>query len=1492
MTKILIIDDIEDILISVKALLKNLEPGYEVLTAQSGIEGIKLAKSKQPDTILLDVHMPGMDGYEVCKRLRMEEKTEHIPIIFLTGVKTTSKDRINGLELGGDAYLTKPIDEEMLLAHLHAMIRIKKAEDKVRQERDLLEVKVADRTKELQVSEAKYIDLYENAPDMFASVDAKTSTILRCNQTLVLALGYKKDEIIGQPVFFVYHPDCMEEAKKNFQQFVDSGEIHGAELQLKRKDGSKIDVSLNVSSVRDEEGKVLYSRLIWRDITQRKRVEEEFRTQSAQRHRLLEAGRQLISSLEIDKVLKYVSEEVRTLLGCNGVTIYILDEQGKMLEPILAYDPPYEKQIMSAKLDIDNSLTGQGIKAKKGIIFNYATQQPGGYHIPGTPVDDVDHIITAPFIIGERTIGALTIYRRQEIFNEEDLTLVETFTMYASTAINNAQVHQELLNQIEKRERVEETLKASTTILEESQRIANLGSFVLDITTGIWTSSGILDKVFGIDKDYKRDVSGWVEIVHPDERKEMQDYLTNHVIAERKPFDKEYRIIRKNDQKECWVHGLGKLEFDSVGKPIRVIGVIQDITERKQAEERLKESERKFRNLFEESLDAVFISTLDDRILDMNKAGNELFGYTVDEFKKLNPEILYANKKDRESFLRKIKKQGFVKNLELKLQKKDGTIIYCLESSIGIRDANGNLIGYQGIIRDITKRKQAEEKLRNSERRYKHLFDELEAIFDLLPALIFYKDTENRLIRVNKYVADAYEMTKNELEGVNLFDLHTKDQAQAYWDDDLKVINSGKPKLDIDEPWETAEGLKWVNTSKIPFVDENGDIIGIIGISLDITERKKTEEELQASREYAQNLINSSLDMIIAVDKGRKIMEFNKAAEQTFGYKKEEVMGKHVELLYADVREGRTVHKSTVEKGKHVQEITNKRKNGETFPALLAASTLLNAQGEIVGIMGVSRDISEQKAAVQALRESEEKFRGVIEQSNDGIYVLQGDRFVFINPRFTEITGYELEEISGEDFDFMKLVAEEGLKVLEERKAMREKGEEPPGRYVFKGLRKDDQERDFEVSITLAEWGGEEATLGIIQDVTQRIQARMDLEDALEKAKQGEKVKSLFLANMSHEIRTPLNVILGFTDLIELSTKDKISSEEQNFFDTIRQSGKRLLHTIHEILDMSLIEAKTISVNLEELNLADIVKKAVKPLVSEANTKGLELNINTGESSGHILADEDSVVKTITNVVENAIKYTEIGRIDVDLTEKINTMVLSIKDTGIGIEKEFLDEIFQVFTQESEGYTKKYQGVGLGLALVKKYLEFCNASIEVKSKKGVGSTFTITFKKIKERSKKKRIEKSVEKTKVELDVRKHRPLVLLVEDDKSSQKLIHFFLKDYYELDFAVSVSEAKEKLREKKVELVLLDLSLIGGEDGLNLARYMRKTRKWQEIPIIATTAHAFMEDRDKCLNAGCNDYISKPMKQIDLLIKMEQWLQNRFDYSPTKNGGAISKS
>ncbi len=335
MIKILVIDDRKDNLISVTALLKNLEPEYEILTALSGNEGIQLAQSEQPDTILLDIQMPKMDGYEVCRRLRAEQKTKRVPIIFLTATKTTPEDRIKGLEMGGDTYLTKPIDAGELMANLHAMLRIKKGEDELEYEKDLLEEKVIERTKKLKELSDKYFDLYENAPDMFASVDSKTAIIHRCNRTLAENLDYTKDEIIGQPIFFVYHPDCIEIAKKYFQQFADTRVIRDAEMQLKRKDGSKIDVSLNVSAVRDEKGNILSSRSVWRDVSELKRAErklQEYANHLENMVAIRTAGLETANK-ELESFAYSVSHDLKApLRSIEGWSTILQEEYGAQLD--------------------------------------------------------------------------------------------------------------------------------------------------------------------------------------------------------------------------------------------------------------------------------------------------------------------------------------------------------------------------------------------------------------------------------------------------------------------------------------------------------------------------------------------------------------------------------------------------------------------------------------------------------------------------------------------------------------------------------------------------------------------------------------------------------------------------------------------------------------------------------------------------------------------------------------------------------------------------------------------------------------------------------------------------------------------------------------------------------------------------------------------------------------------------------------------------------
>jgi len=269
-TTILTIDDDESIRSSLAAYLE--DSGFNVLQACNGLEGMELFRHEHPDLALLDLRMPEMDGLEVLD-LMLKEQPD-MPVIILSGVGTM-KDAIDTLRLGAWDYMTKPIMDMELLEHAvnKALERAELLQEHKRYQERLEEL-VEERTKQLKDSEEQYQDLYDNAPDMFVSVDAKTAEILVCNQTVATKLGYSKEDIVGQPIFDMYHPDCMENVHKAFKAFVETGEVHNEELQLKRKDGSKIDVSLNVTAVRDKEGRILHSRLAWRDITERKLAEK------------------------------------------------------------------------------------------------------------------------------------------------------------------------------------------------------------------------------------------------------------------------------------------------------------------------------------------------------------------------------------------------------------------------------------------------------------------------------------------------------------------------------------------------------------------------------------------------------------------------------------------------------------------------------------------------------------------------------------------------------------------------------------------------------------------------------------------------------------------------------------------------------------------------------------------------------------------------------------------------------------------------------------------------------------------------------------------------------------------------------------------------------------------------------------------------------------------------------------------------------------------
>ena len=279
-----------------------------------------------------------------------------------------------------------------------------------------------------------------------------------------------------------------------------------------------------------------------------------------------------------------------------------------------------------------------------------------------------------------------------------------------------------------------------------------------------------------------------------------------------------------------------------------------------------------------------------------------------------------------------------------------------------------------------------------------------------------------------------------------------------------------------------------IDESASPITDELGDTVGVVLVFQDVSERKRVQEALKTSQEYAQSIINSSLDMIIAVDKNRNIIEFNKAAEETFGHNIKELLGKHVSILYADPAESNRVHKTTVEQSRCVQEVTNKRKDGELFQSLLSSSVLRNVKGEMIGVMGVSRDITEKTRAEQALRESEERYRTLVELSPDPTVVHTGGKLVFVNTAAVQIFAAKSpNDLVGRSIiemihpDFRVIVKDRILQMLKHGKRV------PTIEEKF--IRLDGTTFEAEVAAMPFLWQGKSAIQVVLRDVTERIKA-------------------------------------------------------------------------------------------------------------------------------------------------------------------------------------------------------------------------------------------------------------------------------------------------------------------------------------------------------------------------------------------------------------------
>ncbi|MFA6980848.1 MAG: PAS domain S-box protein [Ignavibacteriaceae bacterium] len=664
-----------------------------------------------------------------------------------------------------------------------------------------------------------------------------------------------------------------------------------------------------------------------------------------------------------------------------------------------------------------------------------------------------------------------------------------------------------------------------------------------------------------------------------------------------------------------------------------------------------------------------------------------------------------------------------------------------------------------------------------------------------------------------------------------------------------------------------------------PIIDQSNVFLGRRISNRDITDKKQTENALQESETTFKKLFEESADPILLLN-ASGFFECNQATLSLLGYSsKEEFLNRQPwevspewqpDGLLSSEKAQLMIDKA-IKNGYNRFEWIHLKADGSEIPVEVMLTSIIFKGTQT--FYTIWRDITDRKQAESALKESELKYRELVENSPDAIAIYVEGKIVFVNNECVKLMAAKnSDELLGKSViqfvhpEFRALVAERMKKVVTENIVL------SPAEEKF--IRLNGDEVDVEVKAMAIKFEHKPAVQLIVRDITDRKRMTEELIASKDAAERANSVKDGFIANMSHEIRTPLNGILGMTSIIRDSLSQYVTADEEPFFEGIETSSQRIIRTVDMILNFSRLKSGDFPIAPKEINLTSICSSLHKEFFIRAKSASLELTFeNHFDEAILLIADEYSITHAISNLIDNAIKYTKEGFITLVLSAGNNGEVLvKVKDSGIGMTDEYLKHLFEPYRQEEMGYGRAYEGVGLGLSLVKQFLELNNAQVSVESKKDIGTTFIITFTKTLRQKKIKAIEEKIH-TKVEPQSQLEKQLVLVVEDDIINQITISNFLASKYKTLVIASSDEAFEVLEKNSVNLILMDISIRGSKNGLELTKALKSNGNFRHIPIIAITAHAFDKDRQNSLAAGCNEYLSKPFTKDELLTMLAKF-------------------
>ena len=679
--------------------------------------------------------------------------------------------------------------------------------------------------------------------------------------------------------------------------------------------------------------------------------------------------------------------------------------------------------------------------------------------------------------------------------------------------------------------------------------------------------------------------------------------------------------------------------------------------------------------------------------------------------------------------------------------------------------------------------------------------------------------------------------------------------------------------LKFNEPYDIEFKIKRENDGAIRSIYSKAELViepddeqvKVVGVLQDITDRKKTEKALHESEEMYRNIFENVQDLYYETSFDGTIINISPSIsflshEQ---YSREDLIGKSMFDFYADRDERNKLLSELKGRGYlNDYEIALKNRDGSLIPCSLTSKIIYDVEGRPEKIVGSMRDITERKKAEETINQERRMLRTLIDNLPDPIYVQDKEcRKVIANKADVENIGcaYEAEVLGKTDLElFPGKIGERGYN--DDKKIL------TTGKPIF------DLEEEFINAKGVKRWlqttkiplqdkdGNITGLVGIGHDITERKEIIEELIKSKEKAEESDKLKTAFLHNISHEIRTPMNAIIGFSALLGEPDLDEQTSK--SYIEVIEQSSNHLLSIITDIVDISNIEANIIKTYKNEVCVNSTLKSLCNQFIPKAAEKKINMICETGlsDSDALVLTDNTKLSQILSNLISNALKFTEKGYIKICYRLKDNFLEFCVSDSGIGIPQEYHLRIFDRFYQVQNALERLYEGTGLGLAISKAYVEHLGGKIWLTSEPGKGTSFFFTIPYEKQDA--ITIPVSDKKT-PESYVFPVKKVILVAEDVESNFKLIRYFLTgSNAEVLHAYNGKEAVEKcLSTGKIDLILMDIKM-PVMDGYTAIKLIRE--KNTKIPIIVQTAYA--DDREKAIECGCSGFISKPFDKKDL--------------------------